>query len=189
MKNNSPGTSYFNKDLPKTDANYTPLSLLSFLERAAKVFPNHTAIIHGRARRSCKEFYERSIKLASALKQRGIGKNDCVSVMLSNTPPMLEIHYGVPMAGAILHAFNARLAATIIAFQSAHAESKLVIVDREFLQVMTEALKLATVKPTIMLYDDTEFPQSAPAFVELKENNSVSEGDIETYCKQHLASF
>ncbi|KZL04068.1 MULTISPECIES: acyl-CoA synthetase [unclassified Pseudovibrio] len=179
MKNNSPNTSYFDKDLPKTEANYTPLSPLSFLERAAKVFPSHTAIIHGKIRRSYKEFYERSIKLASALEKRGIGKNDCVSVMLPNTPPMLEAHYGVPMAGAVLHALNTRLDAAIIAFQLDHAESKLVIVDREFSKVMTEALELVAVKPEVVLYDDKEFPQSASAIGELEYEELIASGSAD----------
>ncbi|KZL23371.1 Long-chain-fatty-acid--CoA ligase [Pseudovibrio sp. WM33] len=179
MKNNSPNTSYFDKDLPKTEANYTPLSPLSFLERAAKVFPSHTAIIHGKIRRSYKEFYERSIKLASALEKRGIGKNDCVSVMLPNTPPMLEAHYGVPMAGAVLHALNTRLDAAVIAFQLDHAESKLVIVDREFSKVIAEALELATVKPEVVLYDDKEFPQSTPAIGELEYEELIARGSAD----------
>ncbi|KZL20799.1 Long-chain-fatty-acid--CoA ligase [Pseudovibrio axinellae] len=176
MKNAPSNTSYFECGLPKTDANYTPLSPLSFLERAAKVFPDHTAIIHGNIHRPYKEFYERSIRLASALQQLGIGKNDCVSVMLPNTPPMLEAHYGVPMAGAVLHALNTRLDAAILAFQLDHAESKLVIVDREFSKVMSEALQLATVKPRVVLYDDKEFPQSAPEIGEMEYEELVESG-------------
>ncbi len=176
MKNNSAKTSSFDRDLPKTEANYAALSPLSFLQRAAKVFPDHTAIIHGRIRRSYREFYARSKQLASALSQRGIGKNDCVSVMLSNTPPMLEAHYGVPMAGAVLHALNTRLDAAVIAFQLDHAESKLVIVDREFSKVMSEALELATVQPIVVLYDDQEFPQNAPIVGELEYEELISSG-------------
>ncbi len=176
MKNNSAKTSSFDRDLPKTEANYAALSPLSFLQRAAKVFPDHTAIIHGRIRRSYREFYARSKQLASALSQRGIGKNDCVSVMLSNTPPMLEAHYGVPMAGAVLHALNTRLDAAVIAFQLDHAESKLVIVDREFSKVMSEALELATVQPIVVLYDDQEFPQNAPVIGELEYEELISSG-------------
>jgi acyl-CoA synthetase (AMP-forming)/AMP-acid ligase II len=95
-------TSPYDLGLAKNDANYQPLTPLSFLERSAKVYPAHTAIIHGEQRFTYAEFYARSRKLASALASRGIGKGDTVSVMLANTPPMLECHYGVPMTGAVL---------------------------------------------------------------------------------------
>src|SRR5690606_13967115 len=98
----------------------------------------------------------------SALSRRGIGKGDTVSVMLSNTPAMLECHYGVPMAQAVLHSLNTRLDAAIIAFQLDHAESRVVIVDREFSNVVSEALKLTKVKPLVVDYDDPEYPEDAP---------------------------
>ncbi|GGF04472.1 acyl-CoA synthetase [Stappia taiwanensis] len=149
----------YTRDLDKTQANHTPLSPLSFLARAAFVFPDRTAIVHGTRRTSYQDFYARARQLASALAARGIGKNDTVTVMLSNTPPMLEAHYGVPMTGAVLHSLNTRLDATVLAFQLDHAESKVVITDREFAPVMKEALALATVKPLVIDYDDPEFPQ------------------------------
>jgi fatty-acyl-CoA synthase len=92
----------------------------------------------------------------------GIGKGDTVSVMLSNTPAMLEAHHGVPMTGAVLHSINTRLDAQAIAFQLDHADCKVLIVDREFSAVMAEALALATVKPVVIDYDDTEYPDDAP---------------------------
>ncbi|MCA1298251.1 acyl-CoA synthetase [Stappia indica] len=149
----------YTRDLDKTQANHTPLSPLSFLARAAFVFPDRTAIVHGTQRTSYQDFYARARQLASALAARGIGKNDTVTVMLSNTPPMLEAHYGVPMTGAVLHSLNTRLDATVLAFQLDHAETKVVITDREFAPVMKEALALATVKPLVIDYDDPEFPQ------------------------------
>jgi len=99
----------YNTDLDRNPANYQPLTPLTFLERAASVFPEHTAIIHGTIRRSYAEFYRRSRQLASALSDKGIGRGDTVSVMLANTPAMLESHYGVPMCGAVLHSINTRL--------------------------------------------------------------------------------
>src|SRR5690606_6838385 len=132
------------------------------LERAAKVFPDHTAIIHGRLRRSYREFWERSARLASALVRHGIGKGDTVTVMLSNTPPMLEAHHGVPMTKAVLHSLNTRLDAAVIAFQLDDVESKVVIVDREFSAVMKEGLSQAAVKPLVIDFDDPEYPQGAP---------------------------
>lgn len=145
--------------LDRNPANHQPLTPVSFLERAASVFPDHTAIIHGALRRSYGAFYTRSRQLASAFAHRGIGRGDTVSVMLANTPAMLECHYGVPMCGAVLHSFNTRLDASIIAFQLDHAMSKIVIVDREFMPLIQEALALATVTPALIEYDDPEFDE------------------------------
>ena len=120
----------FEQHLDKTPANFQPLTPLTFLERAAHVFPGHTAIIHGQNRTSYAEFYQRARQLASALARRGIGKGDTVSVMLANTPPMLEAHYGVPMTGAVVNTLNTRLDAAIIGFILDHAETKVLIVDK-----------------------------------------------------------
>ncbi|HVW55100.1 MAG TPA: AMP-binding protein, partial [Rhizobiaceae bacterium] len=149
-------------DLDKNPANYQPLTPLSFLERAAKVYPDVTAIIHGGLRVSYRDFYAHSRRLASALAGRGIIKGDTVTVMLSNTPPMLEAHFGVPMTKAVLHSLNTRLDAAVIAFQLDHAGSKIVIVDTEFSGVMAEALKLAKVKPLVVDFDDPEYAADAP---------------------------
>jgi fatty-acyl-CoA synthase len=143
--------------LDRTPANHQPLTPLTFLERAASVFPDHTAIVHGDLRRSYATFYDRARQLASSLAGRGMGRGDTVSAMLANTPAMLECHYGVPMCGAVLHSINTRLDAAIIAFQLDHAMSKVVIVDREFAPLMDEALSLARVTPQVILYDDPEY--------------------------------
>lgn len=147
----------YNTGLDRNPANHQPLTPLTFLERAASVFPDHTAIIHGPLRRSYAEFYTRARRLASALAKNGIERGDTVSALLPNTPAMLECHYGVPMCGAVLHSINTRLDAAIIAFQLDHASSKIVIVDREFMPLMQEALALATVKPVLIQYDDPEY--------------------------------
>ena len=144
----------YDTGLDKTPANYQPLTPLVFLERAASVHPDHTAIIHGKGRTSYREFYARARKLASALAARGIGHGDTVSVMLANTPAMLEAHYGVPMMGAVLHAINTRLDASAIGFMLDHAESKVVICDTEFAPVMQEALAQAKVKPLLIDHSD-----------------------------------
>ena len=136
----------FETDLDRNAANFQPLTPLTLLERAASTFPNHTAIIHGALRRSYAEFYARSRKLASVLSERGIGTGDTVSVMLANTPAMLEAHYGVPMTGAVLHSMNTRLDAAIIAFQLKHSECKVLIADKEFSPTIKEALEIASVK-------------------------------------------
>ncbi len=147
----------YNIGLDRNPANHQPLTPLSFLERAASVFPDHTAVVHGTLRRSYAEFYARSRRLASALAQSGIGRGDTVSALLANTPAMLECHYGVPMCGAVLHSINTRLDAALIAFQLDHASSRAVIVDREFLPVMREALALSKVAPVVIRYDDPEY--------------------------------
>ena len=148
--------------LDKNAANYQPLTPVTYLERAAKVFPDHLAIVHGATRVTYGDFWRRSLKLASALSREGIGKGDTVSVMLSNTPPMLEAHFGVPMVKAVLHSLNTRLDAAIIAFQLDHADSKILIVDREFSGVVKEALALTKVKPLVIDYDDPDYPGDAP---------------------------
>ncbi|MEQ9490663.1 MAG: acyl-CoA synthetase [Alphaproteobacteria bacterium] len=153
----------YNIGLDRNPANYQPLTPLTFLERTASVYPDHTAIIHGPLRRSYADFYSRSRQLASALTQHGIGRGHTVSVLLANTPAMLECHYGVPMCGAVLHSINTRLDAATVAFQLDHAYSAFVIVDREFMPLMQEALSLAKVKPFVVQYDDPEFsgPETA----------------------------
>jgi fatty-acyl-CoA synthase len=120
-------TNPYNENLDKNPANYQPLTPLQFLARAAAIYPDHTAIIHGNSRISYGEFYARCRRLASALRGLGIGVGDTVSVVLANTPSMLEAHFGVPMAGAVLHSINTRLDAPIVAFQLDHADAKVVI--------------------------------------------------------------
>ena len=169
----------YNTDLPRNPANYQPLTPLTFLERAASVFPDHTAIIHGDLRRSYAEFYARSRQLASALTQHNIGRGDTVSVMLANTPAMLECHYGVPMCQAVLHAINTRLDAAVIAFQLDHAEAKIVIVDREFMPVMQDALDRTTVKPLLIQYDDPEYGEPKIDLGALDYDDFVAAGDAD----------
>ncbi|MBQ0749615.1 MAG: acyl-CoA synthetase [Roseovarius sp.] len=170
-------TNPYNTDLDRTPANHQPLTPLGFLERAASVFPEHTAIVHGPLRRSYAAFYARARQLASALSTRGIGRGDTVSVMLANTPAMLECHYGVPMCGAVLHSINTRLDAGIIAFQLDHALSRVVIVDREFMPLMQEALALASVAPLLLQYDDPEFTGPAIATDAEDYETFLSAGD------------
>jgi fatty-acyl-CoA synthase len=167
----------FDQNLDKTPANYQPLTPLTIVSRAAAVYPDTTAIIHGAYRATYAEYFARCRRLASALAQRYVGKGDTVSVMLSNTPPMLEAHVGVPMVGAVLHALNTRLDAGIIAFQLDHANTKVLIVDREFAPVMREALDLAKVDPLIVDYDDLEFPQDSDRLSYLDYEEFIATGD------------
>jgi len=129
----------YDQDLPRTAANFAPLSPLGFLERSASVFPQRLAVVHGPLRRSWSELYARCRQLASVLAQRGLGRGDTVAVMLPNTPEMVEAHFGIPMAGCVLNALNTRLDAEAIAFMLDHGEAKLIIVDREFSAVARAA--------------------------------------------------
>jgi fatty-acyl-CoA synthase len=167
----------YNTDLDRNPANYQPLTPLTFLERAASVFPEHTAIIHGTIRRNYAEFYRRSRQLASALSDKGIGRGDTVSVMLANTPAMLEAHYGVPMCGAVLHSVNTRLDPATIAYQLDHADAKVLIVDREFLDIIVSALKLSRVNPILIDYYDCEFPISEELSGATEYESFLSQGD------------
>ncbi len=132
----------FDQDLPRNEANFAPITPLSFLERTAQVYPQRLAVVHGELRRTWGEVYARCRQLASALVRAGVGKGDTVAVMLPNTPPMVEAHFGVPMAGAVLNALNTRLDPETIAFMLDHGEAKAVIVDPEFAPVMHKAIAL-----------------------------------------------
>jgi fatty-acyl-CoA synthase len=164
-------------DLDRNPANFQPLTPLSFLERSAAVFPDHTAIIHGSLRRSYADFYVRSRRLASSLAKRGIARGDTVSALLANTPAMLECHYGVPMAPAVLNTINTRLDAPIVAFQLDHAESKVLITDREFSKLAKEALALAKVKPLVIDYDDPEFTGAGDRVGTIDYEDFIAAGD------------
>ena len=167
----------YNTDLDRNPANYQPLTPLTFLERAASIFPEHTAIIHGTIRRNYAEFYRRSRQLASALSDKGIGRGDTVSVMLANTPAMLESHYGVPMCGAVLHSINTRLDPATIAYQLDHSEAKVLIVDREFLTIIRAAIELSQVSPILVDYNDSEFPVSDQLSGATEYESFLSQGD------------
>jgi 3-(methylthio)propionyl---CoA ligase len=171
-------TTAYDVDLDKTGANYQPLTPLTFLERSAKVYPDHPAIIHGSLRRDYRSFYARSRQLASALVRRGIGKGDTVSVLLANAPPMLECHYGVPMAGAVLNTLNTRLDAAVIAFSLDHAASKLFIVDREFSSVAAKALTMTrSAKPIVIHADEREFEVQGELIGEMDYEDFLRGGD------------
>jgi fatty-acyl-CoA synthase len=166
-------------DLDRNPANFQPLTPLTFLERAAAVFSDHTAIIHGPLRRSYAEFYARARQLASSLARRGIKRGDTVSVLLANTPAMLECHYGVPMTPAVLNTINTRLDAATVAFQLDHAESKVLIVDREFSKLAKEALALAKGKPLVADYDDPEFKGPGERLGTIEYEDFLAAGDAD----------
>ncbi|MBI2317860.1 MAG: AMP-binding protein, partial [Betaproteobacteria bacterium] len=143
--------------LAKNAANYTPLTPLSLLARTAYVYPGRSAVIHGDRQLTWSEVYARCRRLASALKQRGVGSGDTVAVMLPNVPAMYEAHFGVPMAGAVLNTLNTRLDPESIVFMLQHARAKVLLTDREFSAVVEEALALLKAKPLVIDVDDPEF--------------------------------
>ena len=135
-------------------ANHTPLSPLSFLPRAAEIYPRRVAVIHGAQRISYAQFYERARRLASALAKRGIRRGDVVAAMLPNVPAMLDAHYGVPMLGAVLNAVNTRLDADTVAYILDHGEAKAFLTDRVFAAVVGPALKKLKRKILVIDIDD-----------------------------------
>ena len=148
----------YKQGLGKNAANFTALTPLSFIERTARVFPGHTAVIHGDTERSWIETYHRCIKLASALNRRGVKKSDTVAMMLPNVPAALEAHFGVPMCGAVLNALNIRLDAKTIAFILDHGETEVLLTDKEFSPIIKEALSLCKAKPLVIDVDDALAP-------------------------------
>ena len=170
-------TNPYNQNLDQNPANHQPLTPLTFLERAASVFPDQVAIIHGDLRQNYLNLYTRSVKLSSALNKAGIKRGDTVSALLPNTPAMLECHYGVPMSGAILHSINTRLDPAVISFQLNHAESKIMIVDSEYIALAKEALKQTKNKPKIIEYDDIEYIGKREKFKSINYDDFLNEGD------------
>jgi len=133
----------FEQGLERNSANFTPITPLLFLERSAEIYPNRLAVIHGQLRQTWQQTYDRCRRLASALSKHGIGLGDTVAIMLPNTPPMVEAHFGIPMVGAVLNSLNTRLDPETIAFMLNHGEAKVVIVDPEFSGTMKKALEIA----------------------------------------------
>ncbi len=176
-------TTIFDRDLDRNPANHQPLTPLSLLERAAAVFPERLAIVHGPLRRSYAEFYARSRRLASALAKRGIGRGDTVAVIAANTPAMLECHYGVPMTGGVLNTLNTRLDAAALAFMLDHGEAKILLVDREFSSLMEEALKHVKARPYVIDYDDPEYDGPGERIGDVEYEAFLSSGDA-TYQRE-----
>jgi fatty-acyl-CoA synthase len=148
------GNSAYLAGLDRNQANYAPLTPLTFLERAAYVYPDKPSVVHGAERYTWRETYARCRRLASALARRGIGKNDTVAIMAPNTPPMYEAAFGVPMCGAVMNPLNTRLDAETIGFMLRHGGARVLITDREFSPVVGKALALLDVKPLVIDIDD-----------------------------------
>src|SRR6201996_7245740 len=169
--------SQYNLGLAKTPANYVPLTPLSFLARAAAVYPNHTSAVYEGQSFTWSETYTRCRRFASFLASRNIGPGDTVAAMLPNIPAMNELHFAVPMAGAVLNALNIRLDAPSIAFQLDHGGAKLILVDPEFAGLITEALTLMKgVRPAVVDVDDTAFA-GGKRIGELEYEQALAQGD------------
>ena len=169
----------YESGLDKNPANYVPLSPLGFLERSARIFPDRTSLIHGDQHYTWKETYSRCQQLASALIGLGVKRNDTVSIIAPNIPPMYEAHFGVPMTGAVLNTINVRLDADTIAFILEHAESKVLIADSEFSDVVGAALsKLNRDITVIDILDDA-----------VQHGSKVGSMDYETFISQAKSDF
>ena len=173
--------SIYDQDMPRTAANHAALSPLDFIERAAQVYPERLAIVHGALRQTWAQTYDRCRQLASALQKHGIGKNDTVAVILPNTPPMVEAHFGVPMAGAVLNTLNTRLDPEAIAFMLDHGEAKALIVDPEFSALIAKALPLRTTTTPLLLIEvqDALYDQPAQALGGTTYEDFVAQGDAQ----------
>ena len=172
----------YRQGLPKTPANYVPLTPISFIEWAADVYPNHCAVIHGPLRRTWSELYARARQLASVLARLQIGLGDTVAAVLPNTPPMIEAHYGVPMTGAVLNSINTRLDPATIAFILQHSQSKVVLVDREFAPTVKRALDLyrqaGHALPLVIDVDDPVYDGPGERIGSYEYENWMGDGDL-----------
>jgi len=167
----------YDTDLDRNQANYAPLTPLGFIERAAYVYPQRLAVVHGARRYTWAENYVRCRRLASALARRGIGVGDTVAAMLANTPEMLECHFGVPMTGAVLNTLNTRLDPEAIAFMLDHGGAKVIFADREFSDTVARALALVAHPVTVIDVDDPEYAGGGKRLGELDYEAFLAGGD------------
>lgn len=166
-------------ELPKNAANFVALSPLRYLERAAHIYPHQAAIIHGTRQITWREKYTRCRQFAHQLNQLGIGKNDTVSVLLPNIPAMIEAHFAVPMAGAVLNTLNTRLDAKTLAFMLDHAESKLLLVDSEFSTLAQEALALVKHQVIVIDVHDAEYDGAVKDIGFIEYETWLAQGDAD----------
>jgi fatty-acyl-CoA synthase len=149
--------SQYSTDLDKNAANYTPLSPLTFIERAASVYPDRTALIYGAKQQTWAQTYARCRRFASALQKNGLRQDETVALMLPNVPAMYEAHFAVPMSGGVINGLNIRLDADAIAFQLKHGDAKILLTDREFSDTVKAAVSQLENKPLIIDVDDSDY--------------------------------
>ena len=167
----------YNVELPKTSANFVALTPLTFLERAASVYPRRVSVVHGDASFTWAQTYERCRRLASALQKRGVGYGDTVAAMLPNIPAMYELHFGPAMLGAVLNTLNTRLDPDAIAFMLDHGEAKVLVTDREFSSIVKRALPMMKgPRPLVIDVDDPEY-QGGELLGSIEYEAFLNEGD------------
>ena len=169
----------YEQGLDRNEANYTALTPVSFLAKAAHVYPDRVAIIHGAVRRTWSETYERSRRLASALVKAGIKRGDTVAAMLPNVPAMVELHFGPAMFGAVLNTLNTRLDAEAIAFMLDHGEAKVVFTDREFAGTLSVALSRVKHRPLVIDVGDELYDGPGEMLGELEYEAFLARGDAD----------
>ena len=170
--------SHYDKNLDKNDANYVPLSPLTFLERTKDIYPNYEAVVYESRSYTWEEVYKRCVKFASALDKLGVKIGDTVSIMAFNTPEIFEAHYSIPMVGAVINAINTRLDPKTVSYILEHSDAKVLIVDRQFHEVIAKALKNITNKITIIDIDDKDIDTSSFKKIgELEYENFLNSGD------------
>ena len=169
--------------LEANNANFVPLTPLSFLHRSADIYPQRDAVIYNNRRYTWSQTRARCTRVASSLAARGLGKNDTVSVFAFNTPEMFEAHFAIPMAGAVLNTINTRLDAATVSYIIDHGESKLFIVDRQLWPVLETALKTSQLQPEIVIIDDADADvrPALPENVEFSYYEDLVERGDETY--------
>jgi fatty-acyl-CoA synthase len=170
--------SHYDINLDKNDANYIPLSPLSFLDRTKDIYPNYEAIVYESRSYTWGEVYKRCVKFASALDKLGIKTGDTVSIMAFNTPEIFEAHYSIPMVGAVINAINTRLDPNTISYILEHSDAKVLIVDRQFHEVIAKALKNVKNKIIIIDIDDKDIDtRSFKKIGELEYESFLNSGD------------
>ena len=179
MKKSTSSVSPYEQDLDKVTANYTQLSPLSFIQRAASVYPDQLAVVHGERQFTWTETFSRCRQLASALSKLGIGLNDTVAVLATNIPAFYEALFGIPACGAVINPINIRLDADAIAFILDHGEAKVLITDTEFAPVVTDALAKCTVEPIVIdIADEAALCHDRLGAVEYEDFISTGDPDF-----------
>ncbi|MDC1129920.1 long-chain-fatty-acid--CoA ligase [Candidatus Pelagibacter sp.] len=170
--------SHYDTNLDKNEANYVPLSPLTFLERTKDIYPNYEAVVYESRSYTWEEVYKRCVKFASALDKLGVKIGDTVSIMAFNTPEIFEAHYSIPMVGAVINAINTRLDSKTVSYILEHSDAKVLIVDRQFHEVIAKALKNVKNKITIIDIDDKDIDTSSFKRIgDLEYENFLNSGD------------
>ncbi|MDB4192871.1 acyl-CoA synthetase [Candidatus Pelagibacter sp.] len=170
--------SHYDTNLDKNEANYVPLSPLTFLERTKDIYPNYEAVVYESRAYTWEEVYKRCVKFASALDKLGVKTGDTVSIMAFNTPEIFEAHYSIPMIGAVINAINTRLDPNTVSYILEHSDAKVLIVDRQFHEVIAKALKNVKNKITIIDIDDKDIDTSSFKKIgELEYESFLNSGD------------